>query len=86
MILLQRAGIPMAEVLCIATRGGARVMEREDDYGTVEPGRKARRHLRSQPARGSRGGAGRENPDQGRSRRSATLIALRDIMTGSDSA
>ena len=41
MILLQRAGIPMADVLCIATRGGARVMEREDDYGTIEPGRKA---------------------------------------------
>jgi imidazolonepropionase-like amidohydrolase len=41
MILLHRAGIPMADVLSIATLGGARVMEREADYGTIEPGRKA---------------------------------------------
>jgi imidazolonepropionase-like amidohydrolase len=40
-ILLHHAGIPMANVLCIATLGGARVMEREDDYGTIEAGRKA---------------------------------------------
>ena len=40
-ILLNRAGIPMAEVLSIATRGGARVLERESDYGSIEPGRKA---------------------------------------------
>jgi len=88
LILLQRAGIPMAEVLCIATRGGARA--RDGTRGRLRNDRArpqgARRHLRSQPARGSRGGAGRENRDQGRSRRSATLIALRDIMTGSDSA
>jgi imidazolonepropionase-like amidohydrolase len=41
MILLHRAGIAMTDVLQIATRGGARVLERESDYGTVEPGRKA---------------------------------------------
>jgi hypothetical protein len=41
MMLLNRAGIPMPHVLAIATLGGARVMERESDYGTVEPGRKA---------------------------------------------
>ena len=41
MILLNRAGIPMANVLAIATRGGARVLERESDYGAVEPGQKA---------------------------------------------
>ena len=41
MILLNRAGIPMANVLAIATLGGARVLERESDYGAVEPGRRA---------------------------------------------
>jgi imidazolonepropionase-like amidohydrolase len=41
MILLNRAGIPMNEVLAIATRGGARVLERETDYGAIEAGRKA---------------------------------------------
>ena len=41
MILLNRAGIPMANVLAIATLGGARVLERESDYGAIEPGRKA---------------------------------------------
>jgi hypothetical protein len=41
LILLHRAGIPMAEVLSIATRGGARVLERDTDYGSIEPGRKA---------------------------------------------
>jgi imidazolonepropionase-like amidohydrolase len=41
LILLHRAGIPMANVLAIATLGGARVLERETDYGSVEPGRKA---------------------------------------------
>ena len=40
-ILLERAGIPMADVLAIATLGGARVMERDAEYGTIEPGRKA---------------------------------------------
>jgi imidazolonepropionase-like amidohydrolase len=40
-ILPYRAGIPMADVLAMATPGGARVLERESDYGTVEPGRKA---------------------------------------------
>jgi imidazolonepropionase-like amidohydrolase len=41
MILLSRAGIPMASVLAIATRGGARVLERESDYGAIEVGKKA---------------------------------------------
>jgi len=41
LILLHRAGIPMANVLAIATLGGARALERETDYGSVEPGRKA---------------------------------------------
>ena len=41
LILLERAGIPMAQVLGIATLGGARVLEREADYGTVEAGKKA---------------------------------------------
>ena len=31
----------MKDVLAIATRGGAQVVEREADYGTVEPGRRA---------------------------------------------
>jgi imidazolonepropionase-like amidohydrolase len=31
----------MADVLSIATLGGAQVMEREGDYGTIEPGRKS---------------------------------------------
>jgi imidazolonepropionase-like amidohydrolase len=41
MLLLHRAGIPMADVLAIATLGGARAVEREGDYGVVETGRKA---------------------------------------------
>jgi len=41
LILLERAGIPMPRVLAIATLGGARTMERDADYGTIEPGRKA---------------------------------------------
>ena len=41
MILLNRAGLSMADVLVVATLSGARVLERESDYGTVEPGRKA---------------------------------------------
>jgi imidazolonepropionase-like amidohydrolase len=41
MILLHQAGIPMADVLSIATLGGARVMERDADYGSIEPGRMA---------------------------------------------
>jgi len=41
MIMLHRAGIPMRDVLVMATRGGGRVLERESDYGVLEPGRKA---------------------------------------------
>jgi imidazolonepropionase-like amidohydrolase len=41
MILLHQAGIPMADVLSIATLGGARVMERDADYGSIEAGRMA---------------------------------------------
>ncbi|MGH7677684.1 MAG: amidohydrolase family protein [Gemmatimonadaceae bacterium] len=41
MLLLHQAGIPMADVLRIATLGGAQVMEREKDYGRIAPGRKA---------------------------------------------
>jgi hypothetical protein len=41
MLLLHRAGIPMAEVLQIATLGSAEVIKRSDSYGTVEPGKKA---------------------------------------------
>ena len=40
-LLLERAGIPMAEALAIASLGGAKVLEREADYGAIEPGRKA---------------------------------------------
>ena len=40
-ILLHQAGIPMANVLAIATRGGAVVLEREKDYGSIEAGKKA---------------------------------------------
>lgn len=40
-LLLQRAGIPMAEALSIATLGGAKHMEREADYGSITEGRKA---------------------------------------------
>ena len=40
-LLLERAGIPMAEALGIATLGGAKVLERERDYGAIEPGKKA---------------------------------------------
>ena len=41
MLMLHRAGIPMKDVLAMATRGGAQVLEREADYGAIEPGRKA---------------------------------------------
>jgi imidazolonepropionase-like amidohydrolase len=41
MILLHEAGIPMAEVLRIATLGGAEVMEISDVLGSVEPGKRA---------------------------------------------
>jgi hypothetical protein len=40
-VLLQRAGIPAADALAFATLGGAKVIERETDYGAIEPGRKA---------------------------------------------
>jgi len=40
-VLLKRAGIPAADALAIATLGGAKVIERESDYGAVEAGRKA---------------------------------------------
>ena len=31
----------MAHALAIATRGGAKALEREGDYGAIEPGKKA---------------------------------------------
>ena len=40
-VLLQRAGIPAAGALAIATLGGAKVIEREAQYGVIEAGRKA---------------------------------------------
>ena len=40
-VLLARAGIPAADALAIATFGGAKVIERESDYGSIETGRKA---------------------------------------------
>lgn len=40
-LLLERAGIPMAQALSIATLGGAKVLERTLDYGAVEAGKKA---------------------------------------------
>jgi imidazolonepropionase-like amidohydrolase len=40
-LLLERAGIPMAQTLTIATLGGAEVLERGVDYGAVEAGKKA---------------------------------------------
>jgi imidazolonepropionase-like amidohydrolase len=40
-LLLHRAGIPMSEALSIATLGGARHLEREADFGSITPGRKA---------------------------------------------
>ena len=40
-VLLVRAGIPAADALAIATLGGAKVIERESDYGAIETGRKA---------------------------------------------
>jgi imidazolonepropionase-like amidohydrolase len=39
--VLHQAGLPMADALSIATLGSARAMERESEYGTIEPGRKA---------------------------------------------
>jgi imidazolonepropionase-like amidohydrolase len=38
---MQEAGIPAAEVVVMATRNGARVMHRADDFGTLETGRLA---------------------------------------------
>jgi len=40
-LLLQEAGLPMSEVLRIATLGTAQVMERSRDYGSVEAGKRA---------------------------------------------
>ena len=40
-VLLERAGIPAVDALAIATLGGAKVIERETEYGVIEPGRKA---------------------------------------------
>ena len=41
MLLFNQAGIPMADVLAIATLGGARALEREAEYGVVDAGRRA---------------------------------------------
>jgi imidazolonepropionase-like amidohydrolase len=41
MLLLVDAGIPMADVLSMATLEGARIMRRERDYGRIAPGSKA---------------------------------------------
>jgi len=41
LLLLRDAGIPMADVLRIGTLGSARVIERSDIYGTIEPGKRA---------------------------------------------
>jgi hypothetical protein len=41
LLLLHAAGIPMPNVLRIATLNGARAIGREDLYGRVEPGRRA---------------------------------------------
>lgn len=41
MLLFNQAGIPMADVLAIATLGGARALDREAEYGVVEAGRRA---------------------------------------------
>jgi imidazolonepropionase-like amidohydrolase len=41
MLLLHRTGIPMNEVLKIATYGSARVLVLTGRYGSIEPGKKA---------------------------------------------
>jgi imidazolonepropionase-like amidohydrolase len=41
MLVLNKAGIPMASVLQIATLGGARVLEREREFGAVDAGYRA---------------------------------------------
>lgn len=41
LLLLHDAGIPMAEVLQIATLGSAEVIELSHSYGSIEPGKKA---------------------------------------------
>jgi imidazolonepropionase-like amidohydrolase len=38
---MQRAGIPPADLIVMATRNGARAMKRESDFGTLEPGKVA---------------------------------------------
>jgi len=39
MIMMQQAGIPASEVLVMSTLNGARAMGRDNDIGTVEPGK-----------------------------------------------
>jgi imidazolonepropionase-like amidohydrolase len=41
LLLLHDAGIPMADVLCIGTLGSAVTIELSDNYGTIEPGKRA---------------------------------------------
>lgn len=41
MLLLHQAGIPMPDVLAIATLGGARALDREAEYGVIDAGRRA---------------------------------------------
>ncbi|HEX6049349.1 MAG TPA: amidohydrolase family protein [Gemmatimonadaceae bacterium] len=41
MLLMHDAGIPIADVLAIATLGGARSLERETEYGAIDAGRRA---------------------------------------------
>lgn len=36
---MQEAGIPPADLIVMATRNGARAMQRLDDFGTLEPGK-----------------------------------------------
>lgn len=38
---MQQAGIPAADILVMATKNGARTMEREGDFGTLEAGKMA---------------------------------------------
>lgn len=41
LLLLHEAGIPMAQVLKMATLGTAEVLEQEEEYGSIEVGRRA---------------------------------------------
>jgi len=41
MIVLHKIGIPMPDVIQIATLGGARVLERDSEFGVIEPGYRA---------------------------------------------